>query len=223
MKKIIVLLFTLSLLSCNTTSYFFENNVQNYGLDLRNGKWILNEIDCPASTYGMFEPLVSENFKAILHDSLFDLVSAKGIILPKKIGLQPNKSILEALKKGTKGYDFFINIRARKANEKMGILDIDNPLENLSNINQSNQCEVVVEVYNLNLSEIIYSKKVTGSNNKSYDSNYQTENGSNSYQVKKGFNSVSFQKNADMIILGCFNKIMRDIKNKSLKQKTTSE
>lgn len=222
MKKIILSALLILTFSCNTTSYIFEDNVQNYGLDLSKGKWILNEIDCPSSVYGALLPLVNEKFKEVLQDSLFDLGSAKGIILPKKIDLQPNKFVLEKLKLGTKGYNYLINIRAKRIGNELGNLDIDSPTANYTNQNQSNRSEVVVEVYDLKLCEIIYSKKVMGSNSKTYDSNNQYSNGRNSYLVKRSFNSVSFQKNTDEILLGCFKRIMKDIKSKSVKQKITT-
>ena len=206
-------------ISCNTTHYYFQNNTQNTGLDLSRGKWILNEIDCPPSAFGLMNPLVSEKFKNLLHDSLFDLSSAKGIILPKKITLQPTKYQLTNLKKGTIGYDFLINIRAKIIAENLGPASLNSNSSYQIPVENSNTSEVTVEVYDLKLAEIIYSKKVVGSNVKNYNATNQRISGFGSPQNKNSFSPVQFQITADYILLGCFKKIMRDIGSKSVKQK----
>lgn len=205
--------------SCSVTRYTFENNIQNTGLDLSRGKWILNEIDCTPSAFGLLNPIVEENFKNLLHDSLFDLSTAKGIILPKKITLQPSKYQLTNLKKGTTGYDFFINIRAKIITENLGPASLNSNSSYQIPVENSNSSEVTIEVYNLKLAEIIYSKKVVGRNVKNYNATNQRISGIGSPQNQNSFSPVQFQTTADYILLGCFKKIIRDITSKSVKQK----
>jgi hypothetical protein len=66
-----------------------------------------------------------------------------------------------------------------------------------------NSSVVIVEVYDLNLLEIIYSQKVEGFAVQSADSQ-----------------DVHFSKPNSSLVLGAFKKIMKDIMKKSIKNKT---
>ena len=216
MRKIIYLLLLFVLYSCNTAKYIFVDDVQNYGLDLSKGKWILNEIDCPSHVYGMLNSAANENFKEVLNDSMFNLSSAKGVIFPKKIALQPSKLAIQNLKKGAAGYDYLINIRAAAKSEQLGSIYAMSEQQRYVDDYKKNQSEVIVEVYDLNLAEIIYTKKVVGTidnNRKSVWNNANTS--SKNITIK----DVNYYASTDMIILGGFDKIMKDIKNKSVNQK----
>ena len=216
MRKIIYLLLLFGFVSCNTTKYIFVDDLQNYGLDLSKGKWILNEIDCPSHVYGRLNTAVNENFKEVLNDSLFNLSTAKGVIFPKKISLQPTKLAIQNLKKGAAGYDYLINIRAAAKSNQLGSIDAMSEQQRYVDDYKKNQSEVIVEVYDLNLAEIIYTKKVIGTIDNDKKSVWNNANTANKNITIKDANHYA---STDIIILGGFDKIMKDIKNKSVKQK----
>ena len=216
MRKILYLLLLFVLSSCNTAKYVFVDDVQNYGLDLSKGKWILNEIDCPSHVYGRLNTAVNENFKDVLSDSLFNLLSAKGLIFPKKIALQPSKLAIQNLKKGAAAYDYLINIRAAAKSDQLGSINLMSEQQSYADDYKKNQSEVIVEVYDLNLAEIIYAKKVIGTIDNDKKSVWNNANTANKNITIK---DVNYYASTDMIILGGFDKIMKDIKNKSVKQK----
>ena len=216
MRKIIYLLLLFGFVSCNTTKYIFVDDLQNYGLDLSKGKWILNEIDCPSHVYGRLNTAVNENFKEVLNDSLFNLSTAKGVIFPKKISLQPTKLAIQNLKKGAAGYDYLINIRAAAKSNQLGSIDVMSEQQRYVDDYRKNQSEVIVEVYDLNLAEIIYTKKVVGTVDNDKKSVWKNANTANKNITLK---DINYNPSTDMIILGGFDKIMKDIKNKSVKQK----
>lgn len=185
--------------SCSFPHYIMENKVQTTGLDFTQGKWLINDIDCPGNVYKTLIERSSKDFGNYLNDRLFPVYDVKGLILPQKLSLNPNKNILNEIKKGCVGFDYFINIRAGKLKEDIGGLDLTP--SNYNNKSRSNQSEVWIEVYDLNLLEIIYSQKAIGITT-------VAENDSQ---------DVHLSKTSRGLLLGAYTKIMNDIDKKSRK------
>ncbi|MGH2666896.1 hypothetical protein [Flavobacterium sp.] len=198
MKRIIIsflvyLLFT----GCSLPNYILENKTQTTGLDFKKGKWLLNEVDAPYEVKQKLTELAIKDFSLNLNERLSYVHSTKGLLLPKNIGLNPNKNDLSNLKKGT-GFDYFINIKASTIKDEFGSLDTTP--HKLNTGGKKKQSAIVIEVYDLNLLVIIYSQKAVGSISLPQDSH-----------------DVHFTKTANSLIIGGYGKIINDINTKSIK------
>lgn len=199
MNKVLIYLFVLVLFSsCSFPNYIIENKAQTLGLDFTQGKWLINDIDCPGNVYKELTQMSEKDFGGYLQDRLFPVYQVRGIILPQKINFNPSKNNLLEMKKGCDGFDYFINIRAGKLKEDLGPLDIKP--QNRTIQERSNQSEVLIEVYDLNLAVIIYSQKVIG-----------TTTVTNDHQ------EVHLAKTSRSLLLGAYSKIMQDIDKRSIK------
>ena len=199
MNKVLIYLFVLVLFySCSFPNYIIENKAQTLGLDFTQGKWLINDIDCPGNVYKELTQMSEKDFGGYLQDRLFPVYQVRGIILPQKINFNPNKNNLLEMKKGCDGFDYFINIRAGKLKEDLGPLDIKPQNRRIQE--RSNQSEVLIEVYDLNLAVIIYSQKVIG-----------TTTVTNDHQ------EVHLAKTSRSLLLGAYSKIMQDIDKRSIK------
>ncbi|KAB1156701.1 hypothetical protein [Flavobacterium luteum] len=195
--KIIIIWIILTVASsCTLPRYVFENKGQTTGLDFTKGKWLINNIDSPSEVSVQLTKKAKDDFENYLSNRLFFIYEPKGIILPKKITMNPSKGTLIEIKKGT-NFDFFINIRAGKIKDELGL--IDTTPHNFYT-DRNNQSEVVIEIYDLNLAQIIYSQKVIGT-----------------VSSIKSNEDVKFYKSTQSLILGCYKKLIRDIKQKSIK------
>lgn len=197
MKKIIALLvLCLLLTSCSFPTYVFDNKAQTTGLDFSKGKWLLNEIDAPYEVKQKLTKSALTDFSANLSTRLNYIHTTKGLLLPRKIDLNPNKNELSDLKKGT-GFDYFINIKASNVNDEFGSIDVT---PHKLNSGSKKESAIVIEIYDLNLLAVVYSQKVIGSINLPQDSN-----------------DVHFTKTANSLILGGYERIIKDINKKSIK------
>lgn len=198
MKKIVGLFFiALFLFSCSFPSYIFEDNNSKTGLSFKDGRWLLNEIDAPSDYKNESKEIIYNDLKKYLGDRLSYRFDVNGIIMPKKVDLNPSQNILQQLKKGT-NYDYFINVKANVLKNSLQDIDITN---HKLNKNKSKSVEVYFEVYDLNLLETIYSKKVIGS-----------------IKVNDNNNSdIVLSKSTSKLVIGSINKVLRDIKGKSIK------
>jgi len=98
-RKIIALLLVSAVaISCNSPLYFYDNKVENARLDFHNGKWLLNEVDCPNEIKEELTELVFRKFKKHLKRRISYAHDVPGIMLPRKTELNPTKSKLAALK-----------------------------------------------------------------------------------------------------------------------------
>ena len=98
-----------------------------------------------------------------------------------------------------KFFDYFINIRAQKVKED--IAGIDSTPHRFKKL-KKNQSEVTIEVYDLNLAEIIYSQKVIGITQRENDND-----------------DVHFSKTSRNLIMGAYRKLMNSIEKSSIKSK----
>lgn len=198
MKRfILLLLLAFSLHSCSVPNYYMVNQSQHFGVDFTNGKWLLNKIDAPLSVQDKFKEKVYDDFNALLGDRLLKIEEAKGLLLPKKIPLQPTNEVLKELKIGT-NFDYIINIKAATLENDFNGISISN--RKFRN-NETNSNEVILEIYDLSLLQIIYSQKVIGSAS-------IPENSSS---------DVHFSKSSNSLILGAYKKLMKELKKKSIK------
>jgi hypothetical protein len=178
-------------------SYVFVDNAIATGLDLREGKWLLNEIVDPTTTSNAAKNLIVKKLGNRLGNRLTYTNDSKGLLLPKNVKSNPTKENIRDLKKGS-GFDFFINVKIILKNNSLSDLDLTN---NKFNKNLSKSVEVLFEVYDLNGIAITYSKKVIGSVGIAENNN----------------SDINFSKSTSKLVLGCLNKIIRDIEKKSIK------
>jgi hypothetical protein len=151
----IIIIFLL--LSCKSKNIYVSiDYVNKYGVDFTKGKWLLNELDCPKENKDELALLTATYFKEKLQDNLHFSIEEKGLLLAQKSYFNPDKTALKDLKKGT-GYDFFINVVAKKNKNEMAGFQI---LRNESP--GTNESEVYLEIYDLNKLEIVYSDHVIG-------------------------------------------------------------
>lgn len=196
MKKLLFLLIVpFFLVSCNLPSYVFNNQAQTTGLDYTQGKWLLNRVSAPNEVSDRLTALALKDFNRHLQGRLGYVPDTKGLLIPPKIGFNPSKEVLANLKKGT-NYDYFINIKAAETKNDFGALDIS---PHKMNGGGSNVNEVTVEIYDLNLQQIIYSQKVTGS-----------------VGMPKDNQDVHVSKPSSSLIIGAYKKIIKDLEKRSV-------
>ncbi|RED22049.1 hypothetical protein BD847_3546 [Flavobacterium cutihirudinis] len=200
-----IFLFTI-LSSCNAPTYLFTTPKQT-GVDFTSGKWILNELDAPKNSKDELTETVSNFFKKNLNDRFFYIHDVNGLLVPRKIPLNPSKTKLKELKDGT-GFDFFINISTKKNQSDFSSIE----LYQSESEGGKNEASVIVEIYDLNLQQIIYSQNVVGvARKKSSESVWQTE------KSNKLIDNVTFYKNSNQLMNGALKKILKDIDKKSVK------
>lgn len=198
MKKMLFLaLCFASLSSCNLPSYVFTNPGQTTGVDFTNEKWLLNEIDAPANCTKYLKETSIRDFKMLLGERLKYVSDVSGLLLTQqKIPLHPSKQIIADIRKGT-NYDFFINIKAIETRNDFGSIDLTPHKMSKEGTNSN---EVTIEIYDLKNSQIIYTQKVIASVGRQNDNN-----------------DVHISKTSRSLIIGAYNKLIKDIKNKSIK------
>lgn len=196
MKKIFLLLIVITFTSCSFPSYIFEDNNSNLGINFQNGKWLLGEVNGVYETDETIKKMILEDFTKKTPQRIFYIHDVKGIIIPKKVSINPIKLELKDLKKGT-GFDFFINVKSEVVKNNLNDIDLTN---HNFHYDQGKTVNCNFEIYDLNTEQIIYSKKVVGSvkvqdNNKS---------------------DINFSKSISKLTIGCLKKILKDIDRKSI-------
>lgn len=204
--KLLSIVFVLLLSSCQTPRYMFTTG-QRTGVDFTTGKWLLNEVDSPNNSK---EKMTSESmkfFRKTLGDRILYINDVTGLLVTRKIHLNPNSVKLKELKDGT-GFDFFINISTRKNKSDFSNMELyQTAIES-----GKNEAEVTVEIYDLNLKQIIYSQNVVGITEKgSTQSMFATE------KSDKLTDNVVFYKNADNLMLGALKRIFKDLEKRSVR------
>ena len=198
MKKYFILVASILLMSCNSTSYVFDTPTQTNGVDFSQGNWLLNEVNVPYYLTEKITAKAVEDFSANLGSRLRYAPDTKGLLLPQKeIQINPSKSVLSNLYIGTK-YDYFINIKASENKNQFGSLDLTN--HHLKTGNNVRESEVIIEIYDLKNTTIIYSQKVIAS-----------------VTQMKNSSDVAISKSQYSMILGAYNRIIKDINSKSVR------
>lgn len=194
------------LFSCQSSHYIFTTG-QRTGVDFSSGKWLLNELDCPKNAKDKLTEESLEFFKKNLGDRVFYIHDVNGLLVTRKINLNPNSVKLKELKDGT-GFDFFINISTKK--DRSDLSSIELYQDEYST--QRNEASVTLEIYDLNLKQIIYSQKVVGITNKgNTKSMWETE------KSDKLIDNITLYKNSNNLMTGALKRIFKDLKKRSVK------
>ena len=139
-----------------------------------------------------------KNHQLFLTTLPFYINDINGLLIAQKINFNPNKTKLIELKDGT-GYDFFINIAANKSKS------------DLSNDLYGNQSEVFLEIYDLNLQQIVYSKHVIG-----YTGQGEKSVFSGSSVTQNVINNIPLYKSSKTLMKKSLKKIFKDLKKTSI-------
>lgn len=207
-KKPLFFIFILILTSCHTASYYIDNPTHRTGVDFRTGEWLLNDIDCPEFTQEKLTTETLNFFNENTNNRIKQISKIHGLLIPSKIPLNPSKNQLKLLKDGT-GFDFFINIKASKDKNDYGSFTLYESQKSSG----KNVGSVILEVYDLNLQQIIYSKKAIGVSGKTADITNYNPNSS-----KKLIDNIAFFKSSNQLMFGALKKIFKDLKNTSVKE-----
>jgi hypothetical protein len=197
-KSIFLLTFYFLCTSCSSTNYIYENKTQRIGVNFREGRWLLNEIDAPYGVEKKLNEIALQDFTSLLANRVIRIADAKDILLERKTALNPNTKDLKNLKIGT-NFDYFINIKARNTKNNLGVISLTN--HNYKDSNETNNNEVVLEIYDLNRLEIIFSQKVIAS----------------SKILENSSSDVHFTKSSNAIIIKSYKKLIKDLSKKSIK------
>ena len=185
-------LLFLFLSSCSSTTYRKLNYVQTAGLDFSKGKWLLGTIEVDAYVRKELTELILKDFSSHLKERFSFSLKEKSLLLPVKVPFNPSKSAILDLKKGT-GYDFYINIKCQ--DKRNDISDFDY-LAHDYYIKQMTFGIVFMEVYDLNEGTIIYKQGFYGA--------IDEDSGLRLSGPKR------------QILLGCYSRLMKDIKKRSM-------
>lgn len=184
--------------SCSSGYYQKETKTQTTGLDFSNGRWLLGNVDVDPDIKDKLMVSVDKDFRKYLNDRFTNSLNAKSLLVATNVPLNPSKSFILDLKKGT-NYDYFINIKCHS--EKSSSLEsiagkyVDRFTVDQHFYAKEITTEIVeLEVYDLNLGMTIYSQRVRGF----YDAN-----------------AIKTSKYRKKLIIGCYERIMKDIGNKS--------
>ena len=192
--------------SCTTASYTFATG-QRTGVDFTSGKWLLNELDCPGNSKDRLTEKSLQYFKKHLGERLFYIHDVKGLLVTLKIILNPGKKKLKELKDGT-GFDFFINISTQKNKSDFSSLE----LYQQANDAGKNEASVIVEIYDLNLQQIIYSQNVIGRTSK-----VNAPSNGNTQKSGKLVDNIMLYKSTDQLVEGALKRIFKDLDKRSVK------
>jgi hypothetical protein len=151
---VIVIIICLSV-SCQTASYVHDIESTPYGVDFRNGKWLLNKIESPEVIKQKLTKIIFDGFSKHLGDKLYDINNIISISL-SYVPINPDTLLLKRLKKESQ-FDYLINVKANSIRDDLGLS------ASKFDYLHKNIAETVLEIYDLNTLEIIYSRKVTGS------------------------------------------------------------
>lgn len=199
MKKFVYLLIiSFLIISCHFPKYYFENSEMETGLDFTKGRWILNKIKSP--TYEVNKILSDRAFKdfsKILQNRVSHSKNVKEFLITPNVNLRKNKSELLKIQKTT-GFDYLIDVKAEILSNQMEAIDFT---PSKLNMYQQNKVKIVIDIYDLKLQSLIYSKASVGLS---------------SLDNSKSNSDINFTASTDMLIFGAYKKIMKDINKKSI-------
>ncbi|WP_409417387.1 hypothetical protein [Flavobacterium sp. PS2] len=204
--KFIPLIFLFIFSSCESSSYVTMPGPKT-GVDFTSGKWLLNELDCPKNSRDKLTAETLDYFKKNLGERISYINDVNGLLITRKIHLDPNKTKLKELKDGT-GFDFFINIVSTKNKSDFSSVELYQDENDLG----KNESAVTLEVYDLNLQEIIFSQKVVGTaHKKETKSMWETE------KSDKLIDNITFYRSSDKLMVGSLKRIFKNLNKASVK------
>lgn len=189
MKKVILYISTILLTSCHMTSYVSDLESTPYGIDFREGKWLLNEIESPERVKPILTRIAYKGFYKNLGDNLKKVEELKNVKL-SFISTQPNVIQLERIKRQSK-FDYLIIIKCENSESAINTVIIGAP-----DGKKINRADAILEVYDLNSFDMIYYQKITGE----VEVNDKDDSG------------FSFVKGTNGIMIRSLEKIMKKIK-----------
>lgn len=193
MKKVFFILIIIVFGSCHSTKYYHSGNV-NSRLNFQKGKWLLKNIESPKNIQDVLTKIANEEFETLLGKRFSIATNVGGVFVPNTIPNDPSKSVLKDIKNGT-GYDFLINIKAKKISDEVGFLETGNTVSSVENSGK-----ITLEIYDLNLLEKIYSQSAMGK-----------------MHIPKNNENFGFSKSADNIIITGLTRMLRKIKKNQIK------
>ncbi|WP_396211601.1 hypothetical protein [Flavobacterium sp.] len=199
-KKLLLLFLVFALISCKTNTYIFVDSKTPYSVDFSNGKWLLNEIDCPTDnkdplttqTIDFFSKKVGQRFSYIKNE--------KGLLIAQKSYFQATKSVLKDLKKGT-DFDYLLNIVAKKNRSDMAGLQLYQ-----KEVPGTNESEVFLEIVDLNTQEVIFSEHVIGKFQKNTQKSIWDD--PNTKKSTNVIDNININKTSNTLLIGCLGKIL---------------
>ena len=147
----LISLILITLSSCSPSLYHFVDVKQKYGVNFNEGKWLLNELNCPKRSKKEVTLETKAFFKKQTKERFFYIEDVGGLLIANNTPLNPDKTKLKELQQGT-GYDYFINIVLKKNKSELNTIGL---YETKYSSNNKNESEAYLEIYNLNLLQII--------------------------------------------------------------------
>lgn len=206
LRLIIPFIFLFIISSCESSSYLTMPGPKT-GVDFTSGKWLLNELNCPKNSKNKLTSETLEYFKKNLGERISYIDDVNGLLITRKIPLEPNKTKLKELKDGT-GFDFFINIVSTKNRSDFSSVELYQDESDRG----KNESAVTLEIYDLNLQEIIFSQKVIGTAAKK-----STESVWGKEKSDKLIDNITFYRNSDKLMLGSLKRIFKNLNKTSAK------
>ncbi|WP_124019466.1 hypothetical protein [Flavobacterium hydrophilum] len=192
MKKTLYFLLLLLLSSCNVTHYYLHSTDRLNSLDFSKGTWLIGDIEVDQNTKTKLTRFVMADFSKYLGRRLKYSMSERKELAMKQIPLKLEKSAILDLKKGADA-DYYVNIKCKNAKNEFSNFEFKNHFYYKK---QMTYAEVILEVYDLNKGEIIYSKAAGGCLEEEL--------------------SITNQPTT-VVIMGCYKKIINDIKKIAIK------
>lgn len=192
MKKTLCFLLLIFLSSCNVTHYFLHSTDKVDSLDFTKGTWLIGDIEVDQNTKTKLTRFVMADFSKYLGRRVKYSLDERTSLAKKQIPLHLDKSAILDLKKGADS-DYYVNIKCKNAKNEFSSFEFKNHFYYKK---QMTYAEVILEVYDLNRGEIIYSKAAGGCLEEDL--------------------SITNQPTT-VVIIGCYKKIINDIKKNSVK------
>lgn len=177
--------------SCASRQYFLRFPDDLPGIDFKNGKCLIGEIDVNKNVKNVLTEKIKESFLPFFKDRLYFATDSQSLLLAKNTPFNPTKSQILDIKGGT-GYDFFVNIKCKNSRNDLSKFEL---IEHSYYIKQMSFAVVTVQIYDLNAGKIIYTQETQGS-------------------IMEDDDLTS--KPTTVIILGCYDKILENLKKKIL-------
>ncbi len=167
------------------------------GLDLRNGKWLINNIetDLPYYSKEHLTKNLIKKFEKIVGDSVvyIDSISLK-YILPSQMKFELSSETLMSLK-NTTDFDYVLNVRGDIIRDELGSVII-NPYYS----DETNESEVYIDVYEVSSGQRIYSQRIVAS-----------------VSMNENNEKVQFSKSASALVFSALKKGLKKVKKYSIK------
>lgn len=205
--KVGILFIALS--SCKSNTYLLTNHDYKTGVDFTQGKWLLNTVYSAKENREKLTEEATSFFAENIGNRYHFRADAKGLLLPENIPLNPNKEQIKSLQAGT-GFDYFINVSSKKNKDELGTISLYDD----EHSTEENNAEVTLEIYDLNLHQIIYAQKVIGR-----DRAVQQKSMWETKKSNKLIDNINFHKSSNKLVLGSLKKILKDLKKKSIQKK----